>query len=235
MTDRSHFFLWLVLAVPASVQSYPSPTDTKLASEEYNRAFAADTAAQQEEEAGRYQHAAEHFAEAAKIYATNRLAQKVAYYHADLGRLRSIRKLGHEQAWKEGCGVWRSRLRTLRLKILTRPLENEFEGHNIAEADWEISCGDFKRGLDLVENEMRQRTLHPLGHFYGIPPDFSHAEAPYWVLRRQFRAIGRGDLAEEAWKTGQRIERAVNSSDLQDILNSALDLLRRCRAATNAN
>jgi len=234
MTDRSRFFLSLVLAAPASVQYYFSPTDTKRASEEYDRAFATDTAAQQEEEEARYQQAAEHFAEAAKIYATNRLAQEVTYYHADLGRLRSIRKLGQEQAWKEGCGLWNSRLRLLRLKILTRPLENEFEVRNIAEADWEMSCGDFRRGLNLVENEVRQRTLHPLGHFYGIPPDFSRAKEPYWALRRQFRALGRGDLAEEAWKTGQRIEGAKTPSDLQGILNSALDLIRRCRAATNA-
>jgi hypothetical protein len=113
--------------------------------------------------------------------------------------------------------------------VLTRDLErDDWGGKGVAAADMELSCGDFNRGLDLIEIEMKRRTMHPYSS--GEPADTFFAEAPYYALERAYRAIGRSDLADKAAVTRTRISSADDDGAvLADVLNDGANLLREGR------
>lgn len=201
--------------------------------DEYTLASDAEDLAAREEEIGDQQAAAQFFEETVQRASRTKLADEAMRFHADLGRLRAIKRLGQAKAWKTHCDGWSRRLRELSLRFVTRDLEGiDWGGKAVATGEWEIACGDFQRGLNLINAEIRQRTVRPYSYSHSIPAETFFAEAPYKAMERTFRSIGQSDLADAYAALRQRIPSARDTKELNDIVDSSEDLFRKGKLAS---
>jgi len=160
-----------------------------------------------EEEIGDYEHAAQDFAEAVRLSNVPNLSGAVRY-EADLGRIRSIRKLGQDEPARKDCADWLGRL-----SDAGNELEDQnWGGKTISLARWEFSCGDFDKATKLLRSERQRKP---------------NSDAPYLVLERAYRARGESDLGDKAHVLAERIRTAHDQAILRAILSEAEDLSKQ--------
>lgn len=200
----------------------------------WNLSFELGNLAELEEEIGDYEGSAKHYAEAVAWASRTDKVGEASRFHDDLGRLRSVKRLGQQAEWKKGCDRWRKRFRVLRLRIMTRELEDiDWGGEKVATADLEATCGDFEKSLSLIEEEMERRTLRPYSFSHSVPATTYYAEAPFRALERIYRSRGLTDLANKVQEAGNRIEGARGDEKiLQGLLREGKKLVQDGRSAT---
>jgi len=174
--------------------------------EAYRMAFDGGDLALRFEEQGVYDQAEENYRKAAG-YSKDKLVSEAVLFDMELGRARCLRRRGENTASKTVCDYWRRRIRSL-----GRQLENwHWGGRVLAQAQWECSCGEFTKGLEMIREEAKRR------------PD---SDMPYRLLSNVYRARGESNLAKIALETAERIRGEHDQRILNAILEEAEQLYR---------
>ena len=160
-----------------------------------------------EEEIGDYEHAAQDFAEAVRLSSVPNLSGAVRY-EADLGRIRSIRRLRQDEPARKDCADWQRRLSDAGDELE----DQHWGGKTISLARWEFSCGDFEKATELLRSERQRKP---------------NSDVPYLVLEGAYRARGDSDLGDKAHVLAERIRTAHDQAILRAILSEAEDLLKQ--------
>jgi tetratricopeptide (TPR) repeat protein len=173
----------------------------------------------------RYREAASHYHEAAEI--ALRPGSKVSEaerFVSGMGESRSLTHMGDLESATALCSAWKTRLHTL-----GSDLENtHWQGEQLANARWELSCGDFDKGLRMIRDLTE---LYVRNHKEGDPYRLA---APYRVLETAYRASGETALAKLARATADRILAERNSQIIRQILKEAEPLYRGNRPPKGA-
>jgi len=185
---------------------YPDPySQAKLA-------FDSRTVAIRHEEIGKYALAARYFAESVK-WSYNEKVSEAVRFEADLGRARSLRRIGEVSNASHICGEWRRRISQVGPELNNL----HWGGKTIVQARWEFACGDFNKGLGLVQKDMKR---HPTD------------DTPYLVLEEGYRSRGQSDLADPVHGMAERVRSAHDRAVLGSILREADELVKRGDAVT---
>ena len=172
----------------------------------YELAFDGGGLALRLEEQGLYDEAEQNYQKAAG-YSKDKLVSEAVLFDMELGRARCLRRRGEKTAATTACDFWRRRIRSL-----GRQLENwHWGGRVLTQAQWECSCGEFTKGLEMIRGEAKRR------------PD---SDTPYRLLSNVYRARGESNLAKLASETGERIRTEHDQKILNAILEEAEQLYR---------
>jgi tetratricopeptide (TPR) repeat protein len=158
------------------------------------------------EEQGKHNEAEENYRKAAG-YSKDKLVSEAFLFEMELGRARSLRRRGENTAATTVCDYWRRRIRSL-----GRQLENwHWGGRVLTQAQWECSCGEFTKGLEMIRAEAKRRP---------------ESDTPYRLLSNVYRARGESNLAKLAFETAEKIRIAHDRRILNAILEEAEQLYR---------
>ena len=176
---------------------------------EYSQAqltFDSHSLALREEEIGEYGLASNYFAESVK-WSYNEKVSEAVRFEAELGRARSLRRIGEASAALKICGEWHGRINRFSFEFNNL----HWGGKTIAQGRWEFACGVFDRGLGLVQKDMKRRPTN---------------DAAYLVLEEAYRSRGQSDLADEVHGMVERIRAAHDRAVLGSILQEADELVK---------
>ena len=169
-------------------------------------AFDSRTLAIRQEEVGEYGLSAKYFAESVKWSYNERVSEAVRF-EADLGRARSLRRLGEPKAALSICDEWHRRI-----KQVDPQLNNaHWGGRSVVQAQWEFACGDFDKGLRLLQRDMRRRPS---------------SDTAYLALEEAYRSRGQSDQADEFRSMGDRVRATHDRALLESILREADELAK---------
>jgi tetratricopeptide (TPR) repeat protein len=173
----------------------------------YELAFDGGDLALRLEEQGLYGEAEENYRKAAS-FSKDKLVSEAVLFDMELGRARCLRRRGETTAATTACDYWRRRIRSV-----GRQLENwHWGGRVLSQAQWECSCGEFTKGLEMIRAEAKRR------------PD---SDMPYRLLSNVYRARGESNLAKLALETAERIRTAHDQRIIDAILAEAEELYRQ--------
>jgi len=170
-------------------------------------AFDSRTVAIRQEEIGEHALAAKYFAESVKWSYNEKVSESVRF-EAELGRARALKRTGEAGTAIKICGEWRRRISQVGPELNNL----HWGGKTISQARWEFACGDFSRGLGLVQKDMKRRPTN---------------DTPYLVLEEGYRSRGQSDLADQAHGMAERVRSAHDRAVLGSILREADELVKR--------
>lgn len=111
-------------------------------------------------------------------------------FELEMGRARCLQRLGNKTAAQSVCSQWGERIRNLGQEI-----ENlHWQGAELVRGKWELSCGDFDRGMATMRNVAQRYSLNKDGR------DPYRPAAPFRALEVIYRTRGdwvRARLARE--------------------------------------
>jgi len=161
-----------------------------------------------EEESGDFNSSVTHFGEAVELLSNPKTSEAVRF-EADLGRIRSLRKLGREGETQEACSSWNHRLRALGSE-----LENaHWGGKELSTAQWEFSCGNTRGAFDAIERILKRKPTMDA----------------YQTLERFYRALGQEEPARRTHELGLRFREARDQAILGAIFAEADEIIRNNR------
>ncbi len=159
------------------------------------------------EEQKHYQDAERQYQNVLDLGLSNDKVSEETRFELDMGRSRCAFQLGDIAMAKNICSRWHDRLREIgpRLEL------GQWRGESLRQGMWELSCGDFAKGLRLIRTAAERNRTADHGDPY-------REAAPYWALETIYRARGEGKLAKLAHDTAEEILARRNLGALDQIL-----------------
>jgi tetratricopeptide (TPR) repeat protein len=141
-------------------------------------------------------------------------------FNSEMGRVRCLRHTGSGNAAQQLCSKWHARLRELGSQLNHAP----WRGEELTLARWELSCGDFDKGLDMLHKVAASAASE------SYDRDPYKVAAPYRAMETIYRAQGEENLAKLAHDTADRLTAASTSQAVAEIVQEAEAIYRKNKA-----